>query len=386
MRYLFHTNNSANTPFSERFAENKRHNVVFDRFDSENGDELINYKVGYRVFGQPNAKRDNIILVFHALTGDANCGGYYDNDGYVSGWWDVLFSEKGIFDRRKYCVICPNHPSSCYGSIGPGDMVVGKTKPIGPDFPALTVKDIAKTHYQLMQWLGIEHLYCLIGGSFGGMIVSEFIVNYPQYAKSAVMIAAPIAHNAQALALNHIQRECIENDPNYNQGQYYAESGPNSGLSLARQVGMISYRHSGEFDERFGRTTQYSENEKEKYFQIQSYLEYQGQKLINRFDANSYIKLTRVMDTHDLSHGRESFQNALSHIRCNLLLVAIDSDILYPPEEVRQTAELCQESGVNCQFSLIRSIHGHDGFLIEFEQLNHILDKFFKMLEIHEKS
>ena len=213
------------------------------------------------------------------------------------------------------------------------------------------------------------------------MVVSELIVHYPELAEAAVMIAAPIAHNAQALAFNHIQRKCIENDPHFNGGRYYSGPLPNRGLSLARQIGMITYRNSGEFDERFGRNTHYSSSERERYFQIQSYLGHQGKKLRNRFDANSYIKLTRVMDTHDLSRGSGDFPKALSKIKSRLLLVAIDSDILYPPQEIEKTAELCKQSDVVCEFALIRSIHGHDGFLIEFEQLNRILVRFFVSLQ-----
>ncbi len=375
-KFLFPVNGTGKTKFGERFRENRRHTVFFDSFLSENGDELINYRLAYRVFGQPNPKRDNIVVVFHALTGDANCGGYYDRDGYVPGWWSTLVEKGAIFDRRDYCVICPNHPSSCYGSVGPGDVVVGGKHPLGPDFPPLTTRDITRMHYRLLQWLNIERIKCAIGGSFGGMVVSELIVNYPELAESGVMIAAPIAHNAQALAFNHIQRKCIENDPHYNGGRYYSGPKPNRGLSLARQVGMITYRNPVEFDGRFGRNTQYPSREREKYFQIQSYLEHQGRKLLNRFDANSYIKLTHVMDSHDLSDGSGDFPTALSKIKSNLLLVAIDSDILYPPEEIEKTAELCRSSGVSCRFALIRSIHGHDGFLIEFDQLDRILVRF----------
>ena len=379
-KFLFNANDIGKTEFSQRFLEDRMHTVCFDSFLSENGDELINYRIAYRVFGQPNAKRDNIVMVFHGLTGDANCGGYYDRDGYIPGWWDTLVKEGAAFDKKSCCIICPNHPSSCYGSVGPSDFVVGCDHPLGPDFPPLTTRDIAKIHYRLLQWLHLDKLYCIIGGSFGGMVVSELAVNYPDLAESAVMIAAPVAHNAQALAFNHIQRKCIEIDPHFNHGRYYSGPRPNQGLSLARQIGMITYRNSSEFDERFGRDTHYSGNEREKYFQIQSYLEHQGRKLLNRFDANSYIKLTRVMDTHDLSGGSGDFSGMLSKIRSNLLLVAIDSDILYPPGEIREIAELCRQNNVACRYAVIRSLHGHDGFLIEFDQLNRILMDFWETL------
>jgi len=379
-QYLFYAGQNSQGNYSDRFQEHKLHHIYFDSFSTEQGSDIRNFRVAYRVFGTPNEKRDNIILVFHALTGDCNCSGYTDADGYKPGWWEPLFSAGKSFDLSKYCIICPNHPGGCYGSIGPTDQLVGTSSPIGPDFPLLTVRDVARGHQLLLQKLNIHQLHCVIGGSFGGMVVSEFIINFPNIAQNAVMIAAPVAHSAQALAMNHIQRKCIENDSNYKGGRYYHGPLPNKGLSLARQIGMITYRNPAEFDSRFGRSPQKINTEKETYFKIQSYLDHQGQKLLNRFDANSYIKLTYTMDEHDISQGSGDFNKAIRKIKSNLLLIAIDSDMLYPPPEMQSIKKFCLKNGVKAKYASIRSINGHDGFLIEHDQLNEIISQFFTKL------
>lgn len=376
-QYLFYAGAQNQEQFSNRFQENKLHHVYFDCFTTEQGSDIRNFRIAYRVFGTPNEQRDNIILVFHALTGDCNCGGYTDADGYKPGWWGEFFAAGKIFDPQKYCIICPNHPGGCYGSIGPTDNLVGSNSPIGPDFPLFNVRDVASAHHQLLQKLNIHQLHCVIGGSFGGMVVSEFIINFPDMANNAVMIAAPIAHSAQALAMNHIQRKCIENDSNFKEGRYYHGPLPNKGLSLARQIGMITYRNPAEFDNRFGRSTQNLATEKDTYFKIQSYLDYQGQKLLNRFDANSYIKLTYTMDEHDISHGSGEYNQPVQKIKCDLLLIAIDSDILYPPPEMESFKRFCLKNSVKAKYATIKSLHGHDGFLIEHDQLNEIISQFF---------
>lgn len=377
-QYLFYAGQKESGNFSSRFEENKLHYMYHDSFITESEADIRNFRVAYRVFGTPNEKKDNIILVFHALTGDCNCSGYSDTDGNKPGWWQEIFAPGKIFDLNKFCIICPNHPGGCYGSIGPTDHLIGTSSPVGPDFPTFSIRDVARAHQLLLTHLNIEMLHTVIGGSFGGMVVSEFIINFPDIAQNAVMIAAPIAHSAQALALNHIQRKCIEMDPNYHDGQYYNGPLPKKGLGLARQIGMITYRNPIEFDERFGRSTQYANDEKETYFEIQSYLDYQGQKLLNRFDANSYIKLTYTMDEHDISHGTGDFNKFIRKITCNLLLIAIDSDILYPPEEMQSFKNFCLKNSVKAKYATIESAHGHDGFLIEYNQLDQIISEFYE--------
>ncbi|GAB4294705.1 MAG: homoserine O-acetyltransferase [Myxococcota bacterium] len=372
----FKAENGVEKPANVRFAENTLHKIIFKEFITERGDKIVNLRVAYRVFGKPNEAKNNIVLVFHALTGDANCAGYTKEGVKVEGWWEELFEKEGGVPLDRYCVICPNHPSSCYGSSGPSDFEVGGSAPLGPDFPPLNVRDLARVHYELIRRLGIKRLKCVIGGSLGGMIAIEWAVNFPDAAEKVAVIAAPLANNAQALAYNHVQRRCFDIDPNFKGGRYYGGARPDKALSLARQMGMITFRHPGEFARRFGRNTNYPTIERNKYYKIQSYLEHQGEKLLKRFDANSYIKLLELTDAHDISRGTGDFETPLSRVKSELLFVSVDSDVLYPPAEVEEIYNLARSKGAKARYETITSIHGHDGFLIESVQLNTILKGF----------
>lgn len=361
--------------FREKTRPDTLHHHVLDKFTTEAGDTIVNLKIAYRVFGKANEKRDNIILVFHALTGDSNCAGYQSPDGFVHGWWEGLFSKQGI-DPDKYCIICPNHPTSCYGSSGPLDKQVGANTPLGQDFPDFSVRDIVNAHGQLIKWLDIKQLHAVIGGSLGGMIALEWAIINPVDTLKSIVIAAPAASNAQSIAFNHIQKKCFEMDPDFKGGNYYNGKRPMLALSLARQIGMITYRSPEEFTKKFGRSLCFCEKETPNYYEIQSYLDYQGEKFFNRFDANSYIKLLTILDEHDVSRDRQSMESALAKIRAQMLFVSIDSDILYPPEDVENLHQMCLEQNIDSHFNCIKSLHGHDSFLIEYDQLTDYVNIF----------
>ncbi len=360
-----------------RLATNRLHKCNLGRYTTEAGEEIVNLQVAYRVFGTPSPTRDNLVLVFHALTGDANCAGYDDTDGHNPGWWEGVFSPAAALDLSTTCVICPNHPGSCYGSSGPLDRAVGNTRPIGLDFPELTSRDLALIHRELIRYLGIERLKAVIGGSLGGMAALEWAIECPGLAEKVVVIAAPAKSSAQALAFNHLQKKCFELDPSFKQGRYHDGPRPTLALALARQIGMVTYRNPEEFEGRFGRTL-HEQRKDARTYEIQNYLDYQGSKLVQRFDANSYVKLLSVLDEHDISRNRGSRKQALQRISDKLLCVGIDSDILYTAKEVKELYELARQCGVQAHYGELISIHGHDSFLIEYEQLNQLLTEFLK--------
>ncbi len=365
-----------NKSFLQKTAPDRLHKHVLDHFVTEAGDSIANLTLAYRVFGRPNPARDNIVLVFHALTGDANCAGYRGPDGSVAGWWEELFQPGGALDTAKFCVICPNHPLSCYGSSGPISFAVGANEPLGSDFPPFSSRDLARVHGELLRALGIETLFCAIGGSLGGMVALEWALLQPLPTKRCAVLAAPAAGSAQAIAFNHIQKRCFDLDPHFKGGRYYGGPKPKLALSLARQVAMVTYRSPAEFSERFGRETAFSLEKDDRYFEMQSYLDHQGEKLLLRFDPNCYLKLLNVLNEHDIARNRPDLLEMIRKIRTEMLFVGIDSDILYTAEEVERTCRLFSEHGASARYECLHSKYGHDGFLIEFERLGTILHKF----------
>lgn len=337
-----------------------------DDWPLEQGAVLPGWQLRYETYGQPNAQRSNGVLVFHALTGSAHLAGTYTSATLetlapleaafgAEGWWDALVGPGRVLDPQRHYVICANHPGSCYGSSGPLEAAAGQA---GPQFPALTVRDLARAQARLLDHLGLEKV-TLIGGSLGGMVALEFAVMFPQRVAQLVVLAAPAVHSAWSRAFNHLSRQAILTDPGYAGGYYTAQP---QGLQLARGVAMLSYRSPQSFMERWATTPERGE----------SYVAYQGEKFARRFDANAYLSLSRAMDTHDLGRGRGGVEQALKAVRAiPRLFVGIDSDLLYTAQEVRQLAQLADG-----QYREVRSPHGHDAFLIETDQVERILEGF----------
>ncbi len=357
-----------------------------DPLTLEKGGQLPRVQVAFETYGRLSAQKDNAILVCHALTGDAHAAGmprldeqllqaipfYRAKKAQQPGWWDGLIGPGKALDTGKYFVICSNILGSCYGTTGPASInpLTGKT--YGPDFPEITVRDMVRLQKKLLDFLGIEQLVTVIGGSLGGMQVLEWALLYPQVVRSLIPIATSAAHSAWAVGFNHLARQAIMNDPHWNNGRY--QSQPERGLSLARQVGMISYRTARSFQDRFARERQ--NQNPTTLFQVESYLSYQGQKLVRRFDANCFLTLTYAMDAHDVGDGRGGVNAALARIKQPTLCIGIDSDILYPAEEQRAIAKRIP----GAQYREIQSTNGHDAFLIEYRQLNHLVADFLNGL------
>jgi homoserine O-acetyltransferase len=328
-----------------------------DDFVTESGKVINKPSLFYQTWGSLNDKRDNVIMISHALTGNAD----------AEDWFSGLFHKRGILDLDKHFVICINHPGSCYGSVGPTSINPQTEEKYRADFPELTIRDIVRVEQQLLNELDIQGIKLIIGGSMGGMIALEFCL-MDERIKSACLMAMSKSHSPWAIGISQAQRIAIQADKNWNDGFYSEDAPPVDGLAAARSMAMITYRSPQNYDQKFSRNWNIQKN----IFEVESYLNYQGEKLTKRFDANSYITLSKAMDSHDVARGRGTAKSVLSRIQIPVLIIGIDSDILYPIQEQIELAELIPTS----TFREIKSKYGHDAFLIEFEQINNALKSF----------
>ena len=342
----------------------------------ESGEVLVHPKLHYAVYGRLNAARDNAVLVCHALSGSAE----------VAEWWPQLFVPGGLLDLERDCVIGINIFGSCYGSTGPQSIDPATGKPYGPTFPLINIRDIVRAEAKLMESLGIARLKLAIGASIGGMQVLEWAVLFPERVARAISIGvAPLG--AMGLGLNHLQRQAIMLDPAWNGGYYEQGNGPRGGLALARALGIISYKSVPLFEQRFARKPNRNGDEnpwistaagQNGRFDVAGYLDYQGERFISRFDANSYIAITRTMDIFDPVRAHESPIAAYGRITAHLTLVGISTDWLFPPEDIRSLAAAISTAGARCEYREMASDHGHDAFLAEPEQLVRLLTPVFQ--------
>lgn len=339
-------------------------------FVTEFGAVLEDIEVVYETHGSLDRTGANAILVCHALTGDTHAA---DGDGRP-GWWGGLIGPGRVLDTDRYYIICVNVLGGCQGSTGPASVAPGEAHVYGARFPVVTIRDMVNVQYALLQQLGVSKLQLVIGGSMGGMQALEWTVMQPDYVERAAVIAANPAFTAMGLAYNEVMRQAIVSDPDYRHGNY-AQVGvsPAKGLAIARMIGMITYRTAELFQQRLGRDLG---PEGLADFQIGRYLRHHGDKLVERFDANSYLTLLRAMDLHDIGRNRGGLAGAFTRIRAELLWIGIDQDLLYPPEELRRATELAVRSGVRARYNQLSSIYGHDAFLLELPQLSQLLHPF----------
>ena len=330
---------------------------------TESGFRFEHAPVAYKTWGNLNRARNNVIMIFHALTGHAA----------ADEWFPGIIGEGNICDPDDHFIICINVPGSCYGSLGPQSINPETGRPYRNEFPEITIRDMVRFQQQFLDQLGINEIELVIGGSMGGMQALEFII-MDRRPRSAVLIAMGKAHTPWAIGISHAQRAAIKNDPNWKSGNYEPDSGPARGVATARMMAMITYRAPEDYNRKFGRKLQNEDGQ----FQIESYLNYQGEKLAKRMDAHTYITLTKAMDSHDISHGRSDFEQILDRVEIPVQVVGITSDHLYPVAEQKELAELLP----NGRYAEIESPAGHDGFLIEFEQLNQIIKPFTLQKEL----
>ncbi|MPY93734.1 MAG: homoserine O-acetyltransferase [Acidimicrobiia bacterium] len=351
-------------------------------FALEGGGALREVTLAYETWGSLNQDASNAVLVCHALTGDSHVVGDAGPGHAAPGWWSDLVGPGRALDTDRLFVVCANVLGGCQGSTGPASLDPATGRPYGSAFPVVTVRDMVRAQRYLADHLGVERWLTVVGGSMGGMQVLEWGVLYPHRVRSLVSIASDAAASALQIAWSAVGRGAIANDPNWRGGDYYgapAGQGPHAGLALARQVAQIHYRSDAVFAERFGR--ELVQPLGDRYdpwakFQVESYLDYHGEKLVRRFDANSYLVLNRAMDLHDLVRGRGSLARALSRIEAPVCTMSITSDTLYPPYQQLEVRDLLAAQGTPTAHVLIDSPHGHDGFLIEFEQVGAGLAKF----------
>ncbi len=328
-------------------------------FRLSNGEALPEVRLRYALYGELNEARDNAILVCHALTGSAR----------VADWWGDLFREQdGAFDLQRHCVIGVNVVGSCYGSTGPGSVNPETGERFGGKFPVVSFRDVVRAQRALIESLGIRQLAAVVGGSIGGMQAMQWAVDFPEVVRACVSIgAAPLS--AMGLALNHLQRQAIMNDPAWRGGDYEPDAQPVAGLALARGIAMCSYKSAELFEERFARNPNRSGEVPGRSlgerFDVAGYLDHQGDVFIRRFDANSYLALSKAMDLFDLGLEYYSENEALTRVTAKTYLVGISSDWLFPASDVKALADRMRLAGAQVHYNEIETAHGHDGFLAE---------------------
>jgi len=343
----------------------------------ESGERLPHVAVAYETYGELDASGRNAVLVCHALTGSAHAAGRHDaND--VPGWWDPVIGPGKAIDTRRSFVVCSNVLGGCYGTTGPTSLDAQTGHAYGPDFPRFTIRDMVAVQRRLQDALGVRSWRAVIGGSMGGMQALEWALMHPDAVKGIVAIAIGARHSAWAIGLNEVARRAIMADPAWQGGRYPLERQPEDGLGLARAIAMLSYRSYDSLEAKFGRERRPDDADAlSSSFEIASYLSYQGVKLVRRFDANTYIGLTRAMDEHDIAAGRGRLDEVLGGVRATALVMGIPSDVLYPEVEQRRLVEALP----NGRYERLVSPHGHDGFLIEYPQLAAHLRRFLTDLE-----
>lgn len=336
------------------------------------GGSLGPVTVAYETWGSANRARDNAVLIEHALTGDSHAAGPAGPGHLAAGWWDPLIGPGAAIDTNRWWVICANVLGGCQGTTGPSSLGPGGT-PWGSRFPEVTVRDQVRVEAALADALGIERWAAVVGASMGGMRSLEWAIMFPGRVRRMIAVACGAAATAEQIALGSIQAHAIRLDPAWRMGDYYGSpgGGPVEGLGVARRLGQISYRSELELHARFRRGAQPGEDPLARgRYAVEGYLDHHAAKLAGRFDANSYLVLSRAMDHHDVGRNRGGIAAALGRVRATPTVVAVDSDRLYPPRLQQELAALlpgCPE------VEPIRSVHGHDAFLIEWEQVGRVL-------------
>ena len=352
----------------------------------DSGKTLQQVTIAYETWGQLNSDKSNAILLCHAWTGDSHAAGSAQDGQPTPGWWDGLVGSGCAIDTEKYFVVCTNSLGGCQGSTGPASPHPLDGKPYGSRFPVITVRDMVRAQVRVSDLLGIDVWHSVIGGSMGGMQVLEWGITFPHRVRTLVPIATCLQATAQQIAWGAIGRRSIRLDPKWRGGDYYDATvgdGPWQGLAIARMVAQVTFRSDNVFTDRFGRELADTDADYNGLglwdkFEVENYLDHHGDKLIRRFDTNSYLIIGKAMDLHDVARGRGSLQTAASRITAPVLSMGISSDILYPTYQQKQIREIISESGGSCEYVEIDSPHGHDAFLINLDQVGKPLVEFLQ--------
>lgn len=352
----------------------------------ECGRTLGPIQVAYETYGRLNDDRSNAVLICHALTGDAHVAGYHSPDDKKPGWWDIMVGPGKGIDTNKYFVICSNVLGGCQGTTGPSSINPETGKPWGLDFPVITIEDMVKVQKRLVEHLGIERLLAVIGGSMGGMQVLEWAVRYPESVAAAIPVATTARLNAQSIAFDAVGRNAILADPNYADGQYHGGPAPERGLAIARMVGHITYLSEQGMHAKFGRELRNSKCYSYDFnseFSVETYLDYQGEIFVERFDANSYLYITKAVDYYDLIARYGTPEKAFAGVQARFLVISFSSDWLFTPAQSRQIVDALLANGKDVTYSEVNSPYGHDAFLLEPETLGRLIGGFLAGVSGH---
>jgi homoserine O-acetyltransferase len=350
--------------------------VQFDSLPLDCGETLAPVDVAYQTYGELNAARSNAILVQHAFSGDAHAAGVSVEGGQL-GWWDNMIGPGKGFDTDQYFVICSNVLGGCRGTTGPASIDPSTGKPYGSRFPFITMADMVRLQKHLVEHLGIDRLLSVAGGSMGGMQALQWVLDYPDAVASAMPIATTHRHSAQQIAFNEVGRQSIMGDPDWSGGDYYGGKGPARGLSVARMVGHITYMSDESMREKFGRKRRIANGTAdENLFEVESYLRYRGGQFVSRFDANSYLVISRAMDSFDLAEKLGSLGDAFEKTLARFLVISFTSDWLYPSYQSQEIVRALRGRNQDIAYVEIPSDYGHDAFLLEVGELTELVKHF----------
>jgi homoserine O-acetyltransferase len=368
------------TLHDQRLLKNESNKFTFgyspDHFILESGKKIGPITLAYETYGKLNKKRTNAILVAHALSGDAHVASNPKEES-TPGWWDNLIGPGKGIDTNKYFVICSNVIGGCMGSTGPSSINPQTGYEYGIDFPIISIGDIVNAQKKLIDKMGIEKLLTVIGGSMGGMQVLQWMIAYPKRIRSSIPIATTMKHTPQQIAFNEVGRQAIIADPKWKKGRYYGSEVPAKGLAVARMIGHITYMSEVSMAKKFGRRFK-SRKESHKFsaeFEVEGYLRYRGDNFVKRFDANSYLYLTKAIDYFNILNGKR-LADIFKGLKAKVLVIAFKSDWLYPAYQSQEIVKACKLSGVDTTYCEINSTYGHDAFLLEIEEEEHLVKHF----------
>ncbi len=353
----------------------------FDKLVLESGKELKDITVAYETYGSLSPQKDNAVLIVHAFTGDAHAAGFHEGDK-KPGWWDNMIGPGKAFDTDKYFIICSNILGGCAGSTGPSSVNPETGKPYGLDFPVITMADMVAAQKKLIDFLGVKKLISVAGGSMGGMQVLQWAVSYPESILSAIPIATTMKHSPQQIAFNEVARQSIMGDVSWNNGDYYDNVQPERGLAVARMIGHITYMSDKSMEEKFSRKRKEKDDSSgfASEFEVEGYLRYRGDTFVKRFDANSYLYITKAMDYFDVS-GKKFVKEAKNK-DTSFLVISFQSDWLYPSYQSEDIVKQLKLKGYNTTYMEIKSTYGNDAFILEAEDetklVKHFLEKVRK--------
>ena len=353
------------------------------QLELESGRSLGPIEVTYETYGELSPARDNAVLVLHALSGDAHLAGYHTSEDRKPGWWDLMVGPGKPLDTTRYYVICANVLGGCKGTTGPASIDPATARPYGLRFPVVTIGDMVRVQERLVSHLGIERLLAVMGGSMGGMQALDWAVRYPDRVAGVIAVATSARLSAQAIAFDEVGRQAIMADPHWNGGDYDAGQSPQSGLAIARMIGHITYLSDEQMHVKFGRRLQERESVGYDFateFQVESYLHYQGDSFVRRFDANSYLYITKAIDYFDLANGHRSLIEALEPVQAEFLVVSFTSDWLFPTYQSKEIVRALHANGVPTSFLEIPSRYGHDAFLLPSPELSEAVSGFLDNL------